>query len=81
MRKAGNLPRYCAVVTTFENLKFSEPSGGLQGCYGELYCKLSIIPLYCKLLIIPLYCKLLIIPLHYKLLIIPLYYKLLIIPL
>jgi len=73
VRKADNLPRYCAVVTTFENLKFSEPSGGFQACYGELYCKLLIIPLYYKLLIISLYYKLLIIPLYYKLLIISLY--------
>ena len=72
MPKADNLLRYCAVVTKSEDLKFSEPSGGFQGCYGELYYKMLIIPLYYKLLIIPLYYKLLIIPLYSKLLIIPL---------
>jgi len=74
--KADNLLRYCAVVTTSENLKFSETSGGLEACYGELYCKLLIIPLYYKLLIIPLYYKLLIMPLYCKQLNIPLYSKL-----
>ena len=34
MRKADNLPPYCAVVTKSGSLKFSEPSRSVQACYG-----------------------------------------------
>ena len=34
MRKADNLPPYCAVVTKSWSLDFSEPSGPVQACYG-----------------------------------------------
>ena len=34
MRKADNLPPFCAVVTKSGNLNFLEPSGSVQGCNG-----------------------------------------------
>ena len=34
MRKADNLPPFCAVVTKSGNLNFLEPSGPLQACNG-----------------------------------------------
>ena len=34
MRKAGNLPASCAVVTKSGNLNFLEPSGPVQACNG-----------------------------------------------
>ena len=34
MRKADNLPPFCAVVTKSGNLNFLEPSGPLQVCNG-----------------------------------------------
>ena len=34
MRKADNLPPYCAVVTISGNLNFLEPSGPVQACNG-----------------------------------------------
>ena len=34
MRKADNLPPYCAVVTKSGNLNFLEPSGPVQACNG-----------------------------------------------
>jgi len=36
VRKADNLPPYCAVVTESGSLNFSEPSGPLQNCYGTV---------------------------------------------
>ena len=34
MRKAGNLPPSCAVVTKSENINFLELSGPVQACNG-----------------------------------------------
>jgi len=34
VRKADNLPPYCAVVTISGNLNFLEPSGPVQACNG-----------------------------------------------
>jgi len=34
VRKADNLPPYCAVVTKSGSLNFSEPCGPVQACYG-----------------------------------------------
>ena len=34
MRKADNLPSYCAVVTKSGNLNFLEHSGPVQACNG-----------------------------------------------
>ena len=34
MRKADNLPPFCAVVTKSGNLNFLEPSGPLRACKG-----------------------------------------------
>ena len=34
MRKANNLPPFCAVVTKSGNLNFLEPSGSVQACNG-----------------------------------------------
>jgi len=34
VRKADNLPPYCAVVTKSGNLNFLEPSGPVQACNG-----------------------------------------------
>ena len=34
MRKADNLPLFCAVVTKSGNLNFLEPSGPVQACNG-----------------------------------------------
>jgi len=34
MRKADNLPSYCAVVTKSGSLNFPEISGPVQACYG-----------------------------------------------
>jgi len=34
VRKAGNLPPSCAVVTKSSNLNFLEPSGPAQACNG-----------------------------------------------
>ena len=34
MRKAVNLPPFCAVVTKSGNLNFLEPSGPVQACNG-----------------------------------------------
>ena len=35
MRKADNLPPYCAVVMKSGSLNFLEPSGPAQACYGR----------------------------------------------
>ena len=35
MRKADNLPPYCAVVKKSGSLNFLDPSGSAQACYGR----------------------------------------------
>jgi len=42
VRKAGNLPPSCAVVTKSANLNFLEPSGPVQACNG------TALPSFCS---------------------------------
>ena len=44
MRKADNLPPFCAVVTKSGNLNFLEPSGPLQACNGTALPALPALP-------------------------------------
>ena len=47
MRKADNLPPFCAVVTKSGNLNFLEPSGPVQACNG------TTLPLRNELAVVP----------------------------